>query len=206
MLIYAFDADLTRLIQLYVVGVFTSFTLSQTRDGRHWLRERHKGPTAARGWRRSIVINAIGAVATGVVLVVVTVTKFTAGGVALDAVHGDPGRRCSVSIHRHYEFVGRQLRRGAVRPGDAGVNHVVLVIRELDAAAAEALGAVRSIRPTELHIVYPTSEGIPQELQERWREFSMGTAPLEPLPLGKDSPLERSAGSCGGSIARRTTS
>ena len=77
-----------------------------------------------------------------------------------------------------------------MRPGEPGANHVVLVIRELDAAAAEALGAVRSIRPTELHIVYPTSSGIPAELERRWREFSMGAAPLEPLALGKDSPLE----------------
>ena len=189
LLIYAFEADLTRLIQLYVIGVFTSFTLSQSGMIVHWLRERHKGPSAARGWRRSIVINAIGAVATGVVLVVVTVTKFTAGG-WLSMLFMAILVGLFVSIHRHYEFVGRQLRRGRVRPGDGGVNHMVLVIRELDAAAAEALGAVRSIRPTELHIVHPTSEGIPLELEERWREFSMGTAPLEPLPLGKDSPLE----------------
>jgi amino acid transporter len=189
LLIYAFEADLTRLIQLYVIGVFTSFTLSQSGMIVHWLRERHKGESAGKGWRRSIVINCIGAAATAVVLAVVTVTKFTAGGwlsmlfMAILIV-------LFVSIHRHYEFVGRLLRRGTVRPGDAGVNHVVLVIRELDAAAAEALGAIRSIRPTELHIVYPTSDGIPRELEERWREFSMGTAPLEPLPLGKDTPLE----------------
>jgi amino acid transporter len=189
LLIYAFHADLTRLIQLYVIGVFTSFTLSQSGMIVHWLRERHRGELAARGWRRSIVINCIGAAATALVLIVVTVTKFTAGGwlsmlfMAILIV-------LFVSIHRHYEFVGRQLRRGTVRPGDAGVNHIVLVIRELDAAAAEALGAVRSIRPTELHIVYPTSEGIPQELEQRWREFSMGTAPLEPLPLGRDTRLE----------------
>jgi len=188
-LIYAFDADLTRLIQLYVIGVFTSFTLSQSGMIRHWLRERHKGASAARGWRRSIVINCVGAVATAVVLIVVTVTKFTAGGwlsmlfMAILIV-------MFVSIHRHYEFVGRQLRRGTVRPDDVGVNHVVLVIRELDAAAAEALGAVRSIRPTELHIVHLTNDGIAPDLEQRWREFSMGAAPLEPLSLGKDSPLE----------------
>jgi len=188
-LIYAFNADLTRLIQLYVIGVFTSFTLSQSGMIRHWLRERHKGASAARGWRRSIVINCVGAVATAVVLIVVTVTKFTAGGwlsmlfMAILIV-------MFVSIHRHYESVGRQLRRGAVRPGEAGVNHIVLVIRELDAAAAEALGAVRSIRPTELHIVYPTTDGIPPDLEQRWPQFSMGAAPLEPLPLGKDSLLD----------------
>ena len=189
LLIYAFDADLTRLIQLYVIGVFTSFTLSQSGMIVHWLRERHKGELAARGWRRSIMINCIGAVATGVVLVVVTLTKFTAGGwlsmLFMAILFG-----LFVSIHRHYESVGRHLRGGTVRPGDVGANHVVLVIGELDAAAAEALGAVRSIRPTELHIVYPTSGGIPAELERRWREFSMGAAPLEPLALGKDSLLE----------------
>jgi len=52
LLIYEFDADLSRLIQLYVVGVFTSFTLSQTGMVRHWLKEKHKGEGAAKGWRR----------------------------------------------------------------------------------------------------------------------------------------------------------
>src|SRR5262245_59141551 len=61
LMIYAFDADLTRLIQLYVIGVFTSFTLSQSGMVIHWLRERHKGDAAAKGWRRSIVIHGTGA-------------------------------------------------------------------------------------------------------------------------------------------------
>ena len=67
-LIVAFDADLNRLIQLYVVGVFTSFTLSQTGMVRHWVKEKHKGEQAQRGWQRSIVINAVGALATFLVL------------------------------------------------------------------------------------------------------------------------------------------
>src|SRR6266511_4358628 len=76
-LIYVFNADLSRLIQLYVVGVFTSFTLSQSGMVRHWLKVRRVGdPDASRGWKRSIVINGVGAVATGVVLVIVVETKF----------------------------------------------------------------------------------------------------------------------------------
>ena len=73
LLLVVFDAQVSRLIQLYVVGVFTSFTLSQTGMVRHWLTTRE------RGWRRSVVINAIGAVTTGVVLVVVAVVKFAHG-------------------------------------------------------------------------------------------------------------------------------
>jgi amino acid transporter len=188
-MIYAFDADLTRLIQLYVIGVFTSFTLSQSGMVVHWRRERRKGAEAMRGWRRSIVINVIGAIATAVVLVVVTVTKFTAGGwlsmtfMAILVV-------LFLSIHRHYASIGAEVRRGTVRAGDGGGSHMVLVIRELDAAAAESIGLMRSARPTELHIVHPTDGPIPAEFQDRWREFSMGAPPLEPLPLGKDSMVD----------------
>jgi amino acid transporter len=189
LMIYAFDADLTRLIQLYVIGVFTSFTLSQSGMIVHWLRERHKGPEAAKGWRRSIVINVVGAIATGVVLLVVTVTKFSHGG-WLSMLFMAVLIVMFLAVHRHYAAVSRDLRRGAVRVGDAGINHMVVVVRDLDAAAAEAVGVIRSVRPTELHFVHPTDGPIPADLQERWREFSMGAQPLEPLPLGKDNVLD----------------
>src|SRR5437763_3050588 len=74
LLIVAFRADLNHLIQLYVIGVFTSFTLSQTGMVRHWRAEGRKGDTAERSWRRSMVINGIGAAATFLVLCVVTYT------------------------------------------------------------------------------------------------------------------------------------
>jgi len=189
LMIYAFEADLTRLIQLYVIGVFTSFTLSQSGMIVHWLHEKHKGPDAARGWRRSIVINVIGATATGLVLVVVTVTKFSAGG-WLSMLFMAILVGFFVAVHRHYGSVMAQLRRGTVRAGVFGVNHVVLLIRDLDTAAAEALGAVRSIRPPELRIVHPCEGVIPPELQERWRGFSMNAPDLEPLPPVGDSLLE----------------
>jgi amino acid transporter len=188
LLIYAFDADLTRLIQLYVIGVFTSFTLSQSGMIVRWLRL-NKAGRAPRGWRRSISINIVGATVTGIVLVVVTLTKFTAGGwismlfMAVLIV-------MFTVVHRHYASVMKQLRRGVVHASDYGVNHMVVVIRDLDAAAAEAVGVIRSIRPTELHMLHPTDEPIPQDLQERWREFSMNAAALEPLPLGKDNLLD----------------
>jgi amino acid transporter len=187
-LIYAFDADLTRLIQLYVIGVFTSFTLSQSGMIVRWLRL-NKAGRAPRGWRRSISINIVGATVTGIVLVVVTLTKFTAGGwismlfMAVLIV-------LFIVVHRHYASVMRQLRRGVVHASDYGVNHMVVVIRDLDAAASEAVGVIRSIRPTELHMLHPTDEPIPQDLQERWREFSMNAPALEPLPLGKDNLLD----------------
>jgi amino acid transporter len=190
-MIFAFEADLTRLIQLYVIGVFMSFTLSQSGMVVHWSRERRSGTTPRHVWRRSIVINVIGAFATGIVLIVVMISKFTAGGwlsllfmVILVATF--------LTIHRHYTVVMQQLRRGAVRAGAIGVNHMVLVVRDLDAATAEALGAIRSIRPTELRIVHPVEEpdgDVPFELQDRWRAFAGETSRLEPLPIGTGSLL-----------------
>ena len=191
-IIFAFEADLTRLIQLYVIGVFMSFTLSQSGMVIHWSRERRSGTTPRHVWRRSIVINVIGAFATGIVLIVVVISKFTAGG-WLSLLFMGILVATFLTIHRHYSVVMSQLRRGAVRAGAIGVNHMVLVVRDLDAATAEALGAIRSIRPTELRIVHPVEEpdgDVPFELQDRWRAFAGGTSRLEPLPLGTGSLLD----------------
>jgi amino acid transporter len=188
LLIYVFNADLNKLIQLYVVGVFTSFTLSQTGMVRHWLKEKRKG-AGAKGWRRPLVINAIGAVATFLVLCIVTYTKFAEG--AYIVIGAMPIIVLTFySIHRHYTAAMEQLRRGTVRVGDGGVNHIVLLVRELDAATAEAVGAVRSIRPTEFRAVHPVAGGIPTELQERWRAFAPGAPDLEPLPMREGSLLQ----------------
>ena len=185
LVIIAFDADLNKVIQMYVVGVFTSFTLSQTGMVRHWFAERLKGPEASKGWRLSIVINLIGAVTTGVVLLVVTATKF-AGGAWLSILVMAAIVPGLLGIHRHYTWVARQLRRGSVRAGDVGRHHVVLVIRAIDPAAAEALGYVRSFRSQDLHVVHPTESGvISPEALEGWRTFAGDAPDLEPI-AGRD--------------------
>ena len=183
LMIYAFDASLTRLIQMYVIGVFTSFTFSQSGMVLHWLKERHKGPDAQKGWQRSIVINALGATTTGTVLLVVTYTKFHDGG-WLSMTFMAILVPVFLSIHRHYSATIDELRRGRVTVGGTGLNHVVLLVTELDEATSEAVGYVRSIRPTALRAVYPTSTGaVPVELQERWRRFAVGAPDLEPLSV-----------------------
>jgi amino acid transporter len=160
LLLWAFDADVSRLIQLYVVGVFTSFTLSQSGMVRHWLREREAG------WRRSAVINAVGAVCTGVVLVVIAATKFAQG--AWMVITAMPFIVAFFwLIHRHYSAVGRELNRGVVHFGEVGANHVVFVLGDVDAAAAEALGYVRSFRPASFSVLYVGSRPR-QEVEARW--------------------------------------
>jgi amino acid transporter len=189
-LIYVFDASLTHLIQLYVVGVFTSFTLSQSGMVIHWLKEKHKGPAAARAWRRSMVINAIGATATFVVLIVVLIVKFTRG--AWIVVVAVPIFVLMFqSIHRHYGAVIEQLRRRHIKPGMTRTNHVLLLVSDLDAATGEALGYIRSFRPSSFRALYIGPSGVPPELRDGWRTFCGGSGPeLEDGP-SSGSLLER---------------
>jgi amino acid transporter len=178
LVIVAFDANLNKLIQMYVVGVFTSFTLSQTGMIRHWLAERHKGDEAQKGWQTSIVINTIGAITTAIVLVVVTATKFK-GGAWLSILVMALIVPLLLSIHRHYLSVSEQLRRGERAIGESATNHIVLLVRDLDAATAEALGYIRSFRPERLTCVYPGGSG---DLPERWRAFAGEGRELVSLP------------------------
>ncbi|HZB03971.1 MAG TPA: APC family permease, partial [Actinomycetota bacterium] len=170
LLVWIFRADLTALIQLYVVGVFTAFTLSQSGMVRRWIRL--KDP----GWRRSAVINGVGAIATGIVLVIVAVTKFRGG--AWIVIAGMPILVVFFSlVHAHYARVGRELGRGLVRFGEVGTNRVVLVLTDVDAAAAEALGYIKSFRPASLEAVF-AGTGPRQEVESRWQELAPGAPPL----------------------------
>ena len=175
LLVWIFDADLTRLIQLYVVGVFTAFTLSQAGMVRRWLRVREPG------WRRSAAINAVGATATGVVLAIVAVTKFVGG--AWIVITAMPVLVALFSlVHRHYEHVRTTLAAGTVRYGDTGRNITVLVLDQLDAAAAEAVGYVKGIRPAELHVLY-AGDALTEEVVAGWRAMAPG-APT-PIAVGR---------------------
>lgn len=134
LLVWAYDASTTRLIQLYIVGVFVSFTLSQTGMVRHWNRllATEKQQAARRRMIRSRAINAFGAFFTGLVLVVVLVSKFTHGAwVALLGM-------CvfyllMTLIRRHYDRVAEEVAApegpsaDMVRP--SRVHSIVLVSR-----------------------------------------------------------------------------
>jgi amino acid transporter len=176
-LLLYFKADVSRLIQLYVVGVFTSFTLSQSGMVRRWLRLNSRGE-AGPGWRRSMLINAVGAVVTGVVLVVVVRTKFAAGAwivlVAMPVIISG-----FLAVHRHYASVREQLRTGAVQPTDRGRNIVVMVVEDLNPATAEAVGYVRAFAE-EFRAVHVASDTVaPASLVESWKGFARTDTALE---------------------------
>lgn len=139
-LIVVFRANVDSLIHLYVIGVFTAFTLSQSGMVRYWRRRREPH------WRRSAAVNAAGAAATAIVLAIVVWTKFLEGAWAVTVaapvlVLGFYG------IRRHYRRIARRLRAGAVAVAAAApaTNDVLLHVRELDAATREAVWFARAI-------------------------------------------------------------
>jgi hypothetical protein len=171
LLVWAFDADLTRLIQLYVVGVFTAFTLSQAGMVRRWRRLREPG------WKRSAAINGIGAAATGTVLVIVTLTKFTHG--AWIVVAAMPVIVLILrSIHRHYEQVrGLSIRMEAS-------NTMVVVITDLGPAVRDTVSWIRATRPERVIPLYVGKEPV-VGLEAGWAELAPRLGDLQPLDVGK---------------------
>jgi amino acid transporter len=159
-----FGAETERLIPLYALGVFTSFTISQSGMVSRWLRLREPG------WQPGLVINLLGASATAVVAVIVGVTKFTRGAWII----------CLVvpllililrGIHRHYETAEKEL--AVTTPLDpAEIHHTVIVpIANLNRVARQTLAYARSISDnvTALHI--NDDEEAIVKLEETWQEF-----------------------------------
>ena len=144
-LIVIFDANLNRLIQLYLVGVFISFTLSQWGMVAHWRRFQEGN------WKRSLTINAVGGTVTGIVLIIVVSTKFTQGAwIVVCAIPILIG--AMRAVNNHYEDVAHVLAQPERRPVDrrAGQQRVVILAENVDAAVARALGYARAIRPREI--------------------------------------------------------
>lgn len=150
-LILVLDAQLTSLIQLYLVGVFISFTLSQAGMVVHWRKTRE------RGWRHRMLINGFGAVVTGIVFFVVVTTKFLGSP---DSGALRPGAWIVVaalpllilmmrSINTHYSAVASELAHPDRVPLDrrAGDQHMVILITGMNAATARAVGYVKCVRP-----------------------------------------------------------
>jgi hypothetical protein len=179
LLIWAFNASTTRLIQLYIIGVFVSFTLSQAGMVRHWVKAlaREADPARRRRIQRSRAINAFGAVFTALVLVIVLVTKFAHGAwivvIAMPAVFA-----MMKAIYRHYARVADELS-----PGPAGVTlpsriHAVVLVSKLHTPTLRALAFARATRPDTLTAVTArTSAAETERLVREWRERGI------PVPL-----------------------
>jgi amino acid transporter len=174
LLIVAFGGVTTALIPLYAVGVFTCFTLSQSGLVRFHRR------TRLPGWKRRAAVSATGATVTGLVLVVVAVTKFT-GGAWVPLVVIPLIILLFKAIHRHYRSVAVSL---AVTP-DFRVrkqNHtVVVLVGSVHRGVLEALAYAKSLRPNRLMALSVVSdEEEQQRIEDAWQDYRIDV-PLEIL-------------------------
>jgi len=181
--VVAFRAEVTALIQLYIVGVFVSFTLSQIGMVKHWtlLLSTEEDATERRHMHRSRVINTIGFVCTGTVLIIVVVTKFVAGAwiaiLAMAALFG-----LMEMIHRHYESVKSELAKAEAERGETVLpsrNHALVLVSNLNMPTRHALSYARATRPDTLEaITVNIDEAETRELVHKWAE-SDATVPLK---------------------------
>jgi amino acid transporter len=187
LLIYAFSAKVTSLIQLYIIGVFVSFALSQTGMVRHWTRllKTETDPAARRRMMRSRVINAVGLVFTGLVLVIVLLTKFTKGAwivcIAMPVLF-----LTMKAIRRHYDAVSREL---TVTESDSETMlpsrvHAIVLVSKIHKPTLRALNYARASRPNSLEAV--TVNVDPQETRRLQAEWDSRDIPV-PLKV-LDSP------------------
>ena len=181
-LIVAFDAQTTRLIQLYIVGVFVSFNLSQLGMIRHWTRHLKTETDLAkrRHMMRSRGINTFGLCMTAVVFVVILLTKFLAGAwiailsmVVFFAI--------MKAIRRHYDNVSRELAaddEDRVLPTKV---HAIVLVCKLHKPTLRALAYAKASRPNVLEAVYVAADDkATKELMQEWDERNLGV-PLKVL-------------------------
>jgi len=174
LLLWIYGANTNSLIHLYVIGVFTAFTLSQAGMVRYWFRR------GGSHWHAKAAVNGLGATATGAVTLIVAYTKFAEGAwivtIAIPllvlAMYG---------IRRHYDGVLRRLRAGAaaVVAAPAASNHSLVVVESLDEAADAAWRFARRVSGADLRAVHiPTARTDPG-IRPRW--FNRIDSPLEQL-------------------------
>jgi len=181
--VVAFGAEVTALIQLYIVGVFVSFTLSQIGMVRHWTRllRTEDDPQERRRMVRSRVVNTIGFIATGAVLIVVLVTKFLAGAWIAILAMGSLFILMK-AINRHYASVERELTAGAEEQREIVLpsrNHAVVLVSNMHLPTLRALSYARATRPDVLEaLTVNVEEDETRRLTAEW-EASAVTIPLK---------------------------
>jgi hypothetical protein len=169
-------AKVDRLIPLYAIGVFTSFTLSQAGMAKHHITHKEEG------WRWGLAVNSIGAGLSLIVDIVIAVTKFTHGAWVI-VVIVPVMVALLVRLNRQYESEADELAEDARVAATAPIlrRHVVLVlVNHLDRCAARAIQYARALTPDDLRAVHVAAdEWQCEKLTEEWRRLGLSRLPLE---------------------------
>jgi amino acid transporter len=175
-LVVATQAKVSRLIPLYAIGVFTSFTLSQAGMAKHHLT--HREPN----WRGGLFINATGALLSLIVDVIIAVTKFSEGGWVI-IVSVPVLVLLLLRLNHQYVVEAVELREDAPKAATAPImeRHVVVIlIDQLDMTAARAIQYARSLTPDELRAVHFSLDPVRgAELRHEWTELGLSRIPLD---------------------------
>ncbi len=189
LLIIVFKAQLNALVGLYAIGVFTGFSFAGFGMLKHHLTQR------GRRWRIGAVINGFAGGLSVAVVGILLVTKFFEGAWIV-AVVGPPMYYGLIRLHRQYVAEEKQLETGAGSAAEAPVlqRHVVLVlVGQLDMAAARAVQYARTLRPDELRAVhFNIDAAATEQLKEEWSRLGLAHLPLDILEC-RDRRLERAA-------------
>ena len=174
-LLVLFHGDTHALIPLYAVGVFISFTLSQSGMVRRWLTK--KGPH----WRKSLIVNGAGAVITGIATIILASTKFTQGAWIVFLLIFILVLMFR-SIHSHYKAVTEQISLTRDhRPPLPRRNVVVIPINAVNQAVIRAVDYARS-RPGEIHaVMVDVDTQATARIQIQWAQWGCGVN-LRALP------------------------
>ena len=178
LLLIIFRGDVTLLLNLYAVGVFMSFTLSQAGMVRHWWKLR----AVNKNWRRSIVINGLGAITTLLVAVIISSTKFFDG--AWIVVILIPVLVIMLElIHRHYTRVESERTSDIpLRPGD--IQHrLVVPVAGLDTVVKQSVSYARSISANVVAIHVSGHKAHAEALQASWNAWQQQLSEDEQTPL-----------------------
>jgi len=171
LLIIAYQASVSGLIQLYIIGVFVSFTLSQIGMVRHWTRllKTEENPRERKRMIRSRFINGFGLIMTSSVLVIVLVTKFAKGAwivvIAMPVIF-----LIMRGIHKHYERVSLEIMQVGDEPQMLPARvHVIVLVSKIHKPTLRALAYARASRPTVLEAVtVDVDHDDTVKLEEEW--------------------------------------
>jgi amino acid transporter len=166
-LLVVFEGDTHALIPLYMIGVFVSFTLSQAGMVIHWRRLREAG------WRSSGVINGFGAIVTGIVLIIVAITK-TAEGAWIIILMIPVLVGIFEITRRHYDHVAAELTLRGWEPEPAGRHVVIVPIGGLQRAVVKALRYARTLSPDVRAVYVELDPTATEGLRRQWAEWGQG--------------------------------
>lgn len=169
LLLVLFRGDTHSLIPLYAVGVFTAFTLSQAGMVIHWIKDKGKG------WFKSTLINGVGAVVTGIVLVIIAVEKFSHGAwmvlIAIPVLV-----LLTRKVHQHYFSVAEQLSLESCIPGEKEYGHhsVIIPLSGIQQAVINAIKYAKALSDDVVAVYVCIDPVETEKIKVKWDKHCIG--------------------------------